>query len=204
MTINRDVISEIHSYGIDVKNREIYINEFDDSGESAGVEHRMLQNFYKNINFLKNQSKEPITIYLQTVGGCWYAGMGIYDAINNCKCKTTMIGYSQLCSMGSIIIQSANRRLLTPNAVFMCHYGSSDLTGDYLSAQNYSIVDKKNAETMVSIYAEKCHKHGDYFKEREYNLSKTKSFIKRKMKDGDWYMSAEEAVHYGFVDGIYK
>jgi len=57
---------------------------------------------------------------------------------------------------------------------------------------------------MVSIYAEKCHKYGDYFKEREYNLSKTKSFIKRKMKDGDWYMEAEEAVYYGFVDGLYK
>ena len=204
MTINRDTISEIHNYGIDVKNREIYINDFDDSGESAGVDHRMIQNFVKNINFLKNQNKEPITIFLQTVGGCWYAGMGIYDAIKNCKCKTTVIGYSQICSMGSLILQASSKRLLTPNAIFMCHYGSIDLTGDYLSAQNYALINKNNAETMVSIYAEKCYKHGLYFKERKYNLSKTKSYIKRKMKDGDWYMTAEEAINYGFIDGIHK
>ena len=204
MTVNRDLISEIHMYGIDVKNREIYINEFDDSGEKAGVDHRMLQTFYKNINFLKNQSKEPITIHMQTVGGCWYSGMGIYDAIKNCKCRTTFIAYGQLCSMGTVIIQAARRRFITPNSIFMCHFGSTDLSGDYLSSQNYSAVDKINADKMITIYAEQCCKFGEFFLEREYNLSKTKSFIKRKMKDGDWYMNAEEAVYYGFVDGIYK
>jgi len=89
MTANRDTVGEIHSYNIDVKNREIYLNEFDDSGDRAGVDHRMVQNFVKNINILKNLSKEPITIHMQTVGGCWYSGMGIYDAIKNCKCRTT-------------------------------------------------------------------------------------------------------------------
>ena len=28
--------------------------------------------------------------------------------------------------------------------------------------------------------------------------------IKRKLNNGDWYMTAEQAVYYGFVDGIYK
>ena len=58
MTLNRDTVGEIHNYGVDVKNREIYINEFDDSGESAGVDHRMLQSFIKNINILKNLSRD--------------------------------------------------------------------------------------------------------------------------------------------------
>jgi ATP-dependent Clp protease protease subunit len=204
MTNNRDTVGEIHTYNIDVKNRHIYINEFDDSGESAGVDHRMLQAFIKNINLLKNQSKEPITIHMQTAGGCWYSGMGIYDCIKNCKCKTTFIGYGQLCSMGTLIIQSATKRMITPSSIFMSHFGSSDLTGDYLSSQNYALVDKRNAETMLSIYADRCYKSGNFFKERGYNLSKTKSYIKRKFHSGDWYMTADEAVYYGFVDGIYK
>jgi len=204
MSTNRDIVGEIHNYGIDVKNREIYINEYDDSGESAGIDHRMLQTFIKNINLLKNQNKEPITIHMQTSGGCWYSGMGIYDAIKNCKCKTTFIGYGQLCSMGSVIIQSATKRMITPSSIFMCHFGSSDLTGDYLSSQNYALVDKMNAETMLSIYADKCYKTSKFFKEKEYNLSKTKSYIKRKFYSGDWYMNAEEAVYYGFIDGIYR
>jgi len=204
MSIARDTVNEVHSYNIDVKNREIYLNEFDDSGDRGGVDHRMLQNFVKNINILKNLNKEPITIHMQTVGGCWYSGMGIYDAIKNCKCRTTFIAYGQLCSMGTVIIQAANRRFITPNAIFMCHFGSTDLSGDFLSSQNYSIVDKNNAEKMISIYAEQCCKFGEFFTERGYNLSKTKQYIKRKMKDGDWYLNAEEAVYYGFVDRIYK
>ena len=204
MTANRDTVGEIHSYNIDVKNREIYLNEFDDSGDRAGVDHRMVQNFVKNINILKNLSKDPITIHMQTVGGCWYSGMGIYDAIKNSKCRTTFIAYGQLCSMGTVIIQAARRRLITPNAIFMCHFGSTDLSGDYLSSQNYSAVDKNNAEKMVSIYAEQCCKFGEFFVEKQYSLSKTKQYIKRKMKNGDWYLDAEEAVYYGFVDGIYK
>lgn len=204
MTTVRDLIGEIHNYGIDVKNREIYINEFDDSGESAGVDHRMLQNFIKNINFLKNQSKDPITIHLQTIGGCWYSGMGIYDAIKNCKCKTTIIGYSQVCSMGTIIMQSATKRLLTPNAAFMVHWGNSEISGHYLTSQNLASFEKYLGSTMINIYSEKCEKTGQYFKEREYNLSKVKSFLKRKITYGDWYMNPEEAIYYGFIDGFYK
>ena len=204
MTLNRDSVGEIHSYNVDVKNREIYINEFDDSGETGGVDHRMLQNFIKNINILKNISKDPITIYMQTVGGCWYSGMGIYDAIRNSRCRTNFISYGQLCSMGTVVIQAATRRLMTENSIFMCHFGSTDLSGDYLSSQNYAAVDKKNAEKMLSIYAEKCHKTGEFFKQSEYSLSKTKSYIKRKLHNGDWYMDAEEAIYYGFIDGIYK
>jgi ATP-dependent Clp protease, protease subunit len=200
---DRDIVSEIHIYGLDVKNREIYLNEFDDSGESAGVDHRMLQTFLKNIRILNFSNKtEPATIHLQTIGGCWYAGMGIYDAITSCEFDVSIIGYSQVCSMGTVIMQAADKRLLCPNAVFMCHFGSTDASGDYQSSQNYSALDKKNAEKMLSIYAEKCSKTGQFFLEREYNVSKTKQYIKRKLKDGDWYLSAEEAVYYGFVDGI--
>jgi ATP-dependent Clp protease protease subunit len=204
MSNTRDSIGEIHNYGIDVKNREIYINEYDDSGETGGVDHRMFQNFIKNINFLKLQSKEPITIHMQTVGGCWYSGMGIYDAIINSRCKTTFIGYGQLCSMGTVIIQSATKRLITSNSAFMVHWGSSEISGHYLSSQNLAAFEKLAGQQMIDIYAEKCHKTGKFFIESEYSLSKTKAYIKRKLNNGDWYMSAEEALYYGFVDGIYN
>ncbi len=57
---------------------------------------------------------------------------------------------------------------------------------------------------MVEIYASRCYKTGKFFKEKDYSPSRVESYIKRKLGNGDWYMSAEEAVNYGFVDGIYK
>ena len=58
-------------------------------------------------------------------------------------------------------------------------------------------------QKMVDIYAERCQK-GQIFKERGDSLSKVKSYIKRKMKDGDWYMTAEQAVEHGFADHVFS
>jgi hypothetical protein len=41
----RDTIGEIHNYGIDVKNREIYLHPAKDNGdEDPGVDYRMAIN----------------------------------------------------------------------------------------------------------------------------------------------------------------
>jgi ATP-dependent protease ClpP protease subunit len=200
-----DSISDIHTSNIDVENRIIYLQEKEDSSsESSGVDFRMVQMFMKNINILQSISLDPITVYMQTVGGCWYSGMGIYDAIKLSKCKVNVIGYSQICSMGTIIMQAADKRILMPSCIFMCHYGSSDHTGDFLSSQNFAQVDKQNCQIMVDIYAERCHKTGKYFRDRADSLSRVKSYIKRKMKDGDWYLNAVDAIDYGFADYVFS
>jgi len=122
-----DWISEVHSTGLDIQNRTIYLLEKEDI-DSPGVDFRMLQNFMKNMRILELDNKDaPITIYTQTQGGCWDSGMGIYDMIKMSKCKTTMIACGQLCSMGTIIIQAATKRVIMPNCSFMCHYGSTSL-----------------------------------------------------------------------------
>lgn len=195
-------ISDIHTSNLDVENRIIYLQEKEDTSDSPGVDFRMVQNFTKNINILQNISSDPITVYLQTIGGCWWSGIGVYDAIKLCKCKVTVVGYSQICSMGTVIMQAACRRILMPNCIFMCHYGSSEISGDYLSSQNEAKLEREMTNKMVEIYAERCHKSGVFFKERGDSLGKVKTYIKRKMKDGDWYLNSEEAVYYGFIDTI--
>lgn len=202
MSKNEDSISDVHTSNIDVENRIIYLQEKEDTSDSPGVDFRMVQNFTKNINILQNQSSDPITIYLQTIGGCWWSGMGVYDAIKLCKCKVTIIGYAQICSMGTVIMQAADRRILMPNCVFMCHYGSSEISGDYLSSQNEARIEREMTNKMVEIYAEKCHRYGPFFINRGDSLGKVKTYIKRKMKDGDWYLNADQALDYGFIDKI--
>jgi ATP-dependent protease ClpP protease subunit len=55
---------------------------------------------------------------------------------------------------------------------------------------------------MLQIFGERAIL-GRYFQEREYSLSQIKSFIDRKIKSkSDWYMTAEEAVDFGFADGV--
>lgn len=204
MTITVDTIADVHLYGLDVKNREMYLHGYiGNTDEDPGVEYRMATNFYKNIRILDTLSNDPIIIHMHSIGGNWADGMAIYDAILLCKSYVTVIAYGQAESMSSIILQAADKRVLTPNSHFMLHYGSFNCSGDHLNSHNYAKLDKKNTETMLDIYAQKCC-GGKYFKESyaDLNLEKIKNYLKRKLKDGDWYLDSNEAVYYGFADFV--
>lgn len=206
MTDSEDAISEIHSYGIDIKNREIYLHSYRDAGEEdPGVDHRMASMFTKNLRYLDLISNDPLLIHMQSIGGRWNDGMAIFDAIKACKSPITMLTYSQAESMSSVILQAADRRIMMPNSYFMAHFGSTGMSGNTLDVHNYTAFEKDYiVNIMMKIYAERAHDNGKFFLDKAYSLSKTKAYIRRKMKEGDWYLTAEEAVLYGFADSVYK
>lgn len=203
--MNVDLISDINSYGLDVKNRELYLHSYIGSHESEhpSVDYRMTASFYKNIRILDTINHNPIIIHMHSYGGNWYDGMAIYDAIMLCQSYVTIIAYGQAESMSSIILQAADNRIMMPNAYFMCHFGSTGYTGNYLDVQKAARFEQKEMDVMMNIYAEVAL-NGRYFKEQytDPTHEKVKNYLKRKFKDGDWYLDAEEAVYYGFADDI--
>jgi len=55
---------------------------------------------------------------------------------------------------------------------------------------------------MLQVFGERSV-NGQYFSERKYTLRRTMNFIDSKIRQvGDWFLTAEEAVYYGFADGI--
>ena len=204
MTVTIDTISDIHTHGLDVKNREIYLHSYvANSDEDPGVDYKMANNFYKNIRLLDTLSDDPIIVHMHSIGGDWNAGMAIYDAMCVSKSYITMIVYGQAESMSSIILQGADKRVMMPNSYFMCHFGSTGISGNHLDVLKAATFEKRMADTMMEIYADACIK-GKYFKEQYTDLShdKVKNYLKRKFKDGDWYLDSNEAVYYGFADCV--
>lgn len=205
MSINVDLISDINSYGLDVNNREIYLHSYIGSHEeeAPGVDYRMTAMFYKNLRLLDTVNQNPIVIHMHSVGGSWHDGMAIFDAITVCQSFVTIVVYGQAESMSSVILQAADSRIMMPNAYFMAHFGSSGYGGNYLDVQQAARFEKKEMELMLDIYSERVIK-GKYIKESytDPNHEKVKNFLKRKLKDGDWYLDAEEAVYYGFADNV--
>jgi ATP-dependent protease ClpP protease subunit len=129
--------------------------------------------------------------------------MAIYDTIILCQSYVTVVVYGQAESMSGIILQAADLRIMMPNAYFMAHYGSTDISGDYLTAHNEAKYDKVIAKRMFEIYSEQCVS-GKFFKDH-YKIptaEKVNGFLRRQMKDGDWYLTADESVHYGFADHV--
>ena len=200
--LNSDTVSDVQSYGIDVKNREIYLHGYlSNTDEDPGVDYKMAATFYKNIRILDQISKEPILIHMHSIGGSWNDGMAIFDAIQLAKSYVTIISYGQAESMSSIILQAADKRVMMPNSYFMCHFGSSGYSGNYLDVQKGAAFEKRITELMLDIYTQSCL-NGKYFKEQytEPTFEKVKNYLKRKFKDGDWYLDANESVYYGFSD----
>ena len=164
----------------------------------------MSNTFLKNLRALELKSSSPIIIHMQSVGGEWSDGMVIYDAISMCRCHVTIVGYGQAESMSSIILQAGDTRYLTQNTYFMAHYGSTSAVGEYLSVQNWAKYEKHICEVMMDIYSNSCS-GGKFFKDKygpKPEVEKVKNFLYRKLKSGDWYITADEAVHYGFADEV--
>jgi ATP-dependent protease ClpP protease subunit len=193
-------IETVHAFNIGVRNREIYLYSFP-SEEGSGVDFRMAQMFIKNMNILEASSKKPILIHMYSPGGSWFDGLAIFDRIKASKCDTEIVVHGYAESMSGIILQSAKRRTMSKNSYFMLHYGSDGKEADTLSFKNYARFVDGQCEKMFDIYAERCV-NGAFFKKKQYTLEKTKNFLKRKLKSGDWYLSAEDALKYGFIDGI--
>ena len=199
-----DIIESIHGQSIDLKQREIYLHgyhgPFDDD---PGVEYRMATTLIKNIRYLDSLKNEPILIHMHSIGGNWGDGMAIYDAIKLARSHVTIVVYGQAESMSSIILQAADNRIMMPNSYFMSHYGSSSSAGNFLDTQNWAKFESIILDTMLDIYVESCMK-GKFFNEKytDPTESKVRTFIKKKLKDGDWYLNSNEAVYYGFADGV--
>ncbi len=206
MNGDKDLLHDLHNYSCNLDTREIFLHNSHHSDDNAnpGVEYKMSNMFIKNIRALELKSQNPIVIHMQSIGGEWNDGMAIFDAISMCRCYVTMIAYGQAESMSSIILQAADRRLITQNTYFMAHFGSTETGGHYLNVQNWVKYEKYLCDVMMDIYASQCI-NGQFFKEKygkNPTTSKVKNYLYTKLKSGDWFINAHDAVYYGFADEV--
>jgi len=170
--------------------------------EEPGVEYRMATKFIKNIHILDEESRSNVLVHMHTTGGNWTDGMAMFDTVIFSKSAFTILAYSMASSMSGIFLQCADRRVLMPNCEFMIHHGSIFLNANSLAVKSAVEMNEHYCKLMLQIFAKKAIM-GPYFKNKNYDHEKVVDFIDKKIKEySDWYMTAEEAVNYGFADGI--
>lgn len=184
---------------LDKNTREIYL--FGD--EENSIDHRIAFIFLQYMAELENKS-DRIIIHANTVGGNWWDGLVIFDAIANSHCHITYVIHGQAFSMGSILPQAADERIMMPNSIMMIHPITPGLS-DNLTAKQAAesiVIDKYVSSIMLDIYANKCSE-AQYFKDLKYSLSRIKNFIRNKLNSKhDWWLKPGEAILYGFADSI--
>jgi ATP-dependent Clp protease protease subunit len=179
--IDNFIDNEIH-----VPTRTIYIG-----GE---VDHVLAERAVKNLHILDNTPAQDtaIKIILNTEGGLWEHGMAIYDAIRKCKSHVTITVSGQAYSMGSIILQAADERLLDQHSAFMIHYGTLHVGGHSKIVYRWAENTKKCDKVMENIYLAKLREV-----EPKFKLQKLQGML-----NFDTILTPRETVLLGLADGI--
>jgi ATP-dependent protease ClpP protease subunit len=193
----------IHSYNIDVKNRELYLHSYLSDDEETGVDYRSAVIFEKNLRYLNTLSLEPILVHMHLPGGDWQDCLGIYDSIKASKSKVIIIAAAKVESSSSVLLQAADLRILMPNTNFLIHYGSLSIDNEHKAALSMVQWSDKESEKMIEVFTEKCM-NSSISKEKNWKrMMARKHIVSQLATKRDWILTAEEAVRYGFADGIF-
>lgn len=193
--LNRDDIDKLHDYGLYAPKRTIYIGseQAEIDGNESGTDALMAERAVKNLLILDSQSQDEITIVMNNLGGDWYHGMAIYDAIKSCKSRVVIKAYGYVMSMGSVIMQAADERIMTPNARMMIHHGTDGLYPTHTkNFEPWAKESKRVTKEMMKIYLEKIHQKHPEFSEKKLD----------RMLDFDTILTAEKAIELGLADRI--
>jgi ATP-dependent protease ClpP protease subunit len=161
----KDDVDQFMDNHIYLPTRTIYMGSMsssDEEGES-GTDFRMAETVVKALHILDNQDAtsikgdKPINIIMNNIGGDIYHGMSIYDAIANCKNHVTVRVYGHSMSMGSIILQSADQRIMTKHSRIMIHYGSFGIHDHTKTMYKWASETKKFDNIMEDIYLNKMN-----------------------------------------------
>lgn len=196
-------LQALHSYNIDVKNREIFLHShFGYDEDESGVDYRSSVCFEKNLRFLNQQSCDNILVHMHIPGGDWEDCLSMYDTIRYSKAKTTILGYAKVQSASSIIFQAANTRILMPNVNMLIHYGSISIDDEHKAAISSLQWSERESAKLLDIFVDKWMT-SPMSKEKNWKKPLAKKHIQGQLATkSDWILTAEESVYYGFADGI--
>jgi ATP-dependent protease ClpP protease subunit len=196
---------EAHSHNLIIDTREIFLHGSyaPDEGD-PGVDWRMANTLVKNLKILEKVSANPIYIHQMSIGGDEEAGYMMYDAIKHSKCHITIYAHGVAASMGSIVPQAADHRITMPNCCWLIHRGTTGISPHLTrkQARSWACWEDFCDKRMIDIYVAQCKK-APYHKGKKE--SQVRSEIKRKLDaKGDWFLTAEEAVEFGFANAVEK
>jgi ATP-dependent Clp protease protease subunit len=142
--------------------------------------------------FLESENPDkPIYLYLNSPGGSVYDGLGLLDTVQFIQPEVHTIVTGHAMSMGSLLLAagSKGKRFALPNSRIMVHQPSGGAKGMASDIEiNYKEIQylKDKLTKMLS----------------DFTYGKTSYEEMAKLCDRDTYLSPEQAIEIGIIDGI--
>lgn len=185
--MSKSNLETMMEYSVDESNWTVYLHTTDD------ISTEETEKFIKAMDYLRTRADE-VFINMNCTGGDIHNGLAIYDYIRNYNRSTTILVCGAAMSMGAVILQAAENRVLLPHAKIMVHPAAVELPYDGISNSAKWVRDslKDNEELINILYARMKQKRPRYQKKN----------LLTKLKEGDWLMSPKQAVQLGLADEV--
>jgi ATP-dependent Clp protease protease subunit len=184
--------AHFHEHGLHLPTRTMWIDGELNSEDEFELTSVSVRRDIKNLHTLDSMGTGNINVIMNCNGGDTLLGMAIYDAIRQCKNFVRITVYGKAYSMGSIILQAADERVMAPNAVMMIHSGEIAYSGAGKAVDNERKLDKKVDELQELIYLAKIKQKKPRFTRDQL----------QKLLEHDTYLTAKEAVELGLADKV--
>jgi len=155
------------------------------------IDHHVANLVVAQLLFLESEDPDKdIMIYINSPGGVVESGMAIYDTMQYIKAPVSTICVGMAASMATVILAggSKGKRFALPHSRIMIHQPSlSGLQGPASDIEIYAKEILKSKELLTRLLAERSGQP-----------------YERLVRDSerDYFMSAQEAKEYGFIDGV--
>ncbi len=139
---------------------------------------------------------KPITVYINSGGGAIGAGLAMMQMIYRLRTlyevtiNTVVTGYAY--SMGAVVFQAGDKRLMGSFSTLMIHSPQWYLTGDDQRVFNdYAMLARHYKNLVSNIFAQRTGKHDPAWWETYVYSGR------------DRFLTAEECITLGLADEIY-
>ena len=133
----------------------------------------------------------PITLYLYSPGGDMMAGWLLYDSLSTLRRQghlVTIVVRGFAASMGAVLLQAADARVMGREALLMFHEASSLVGGKHSEIEDWQKFLKRINNRQYEVLA----------KRSKLSAKQIRDMAKRK----DVWLDAKQAIEMGLVDSI--
>lgn len=166
-----------------MQNRMVFITDV--------IDDSLASNIIKQLIYLASVSNEDITMVINSPGGSVTAGMAIYDTMSGVSCDVSTVCLGMAASMGAFLLAAGTKgkRYATPNSEVMIHQvmgGASGQAVDVQIAARRIGQKKDNLNDLLAAFT------GQPLERIQIDT------------DRDYFMTTQEALEYGMIDGVKK
>jgi ATP-dependent Clp protease, protease subunit len=158
----------------------------------SGVEAESVQQCMAELGLWSRRDPgSPITIVFNSPGGAVLDGLALFDYLRHLRAEghfVTTVALGRAASMGAVLLQAGDRRVIGANAFLLVHEVSNLHSGKVSEMEDGVEFSRRLQRRLLSILAARS--------------TLTEAQIQRKWTRKEWWLDADEAVAVGLADAI--